>query len=345
MSSSITENIFDTLDSIFKQIVIRSESECEVAGETISVKNGVPQHLNSYLPTQPSLLAALSYAIYVKFYSCAAIRKDDVATSSDVDMTPLLQSANRGCTKFERGWVLESITPDSRIIARKRGVRRLFNIGEFSLEGSISTAPPTVGTEITAFFPNEAINLQPGFYHAMHYSMEDVTDPLRMIRFYFNIKPEGAGDLVDAITGLFIKVGVPYRFKIANRAKLFERRDPSVLIVPQRFYDIAIELLAIAYDRIAHKIRREVPLFTKKLADGFAFAEAPANGESFGINRCRILAEAAIEAVGSKLASKDACLEGLKRILAKEGNSQEYLYLLRSQVDFYRHMPIGGCFN
>src|SRR5205823_5921908 len=43
---------------------------------------------------------------------------------------------------------------------------------------------------------------------------------------------------------------------------------------------------------VAQGLRPDVPLFTRRLADGLGFAEDPTGSQSFGQQRCRLVAEA-----------------------------------------------------
>jgi len=53
------------------------------------------------------------------------------------------------------------------------------------------------------------------------------------------------------------------------------------------------------------------PLFARTLAPGIAFAESPPGGESFGINRCRLLAEGLLEGFAAGTAPEAAMLARL----------------------------------
>src|SRR5436305_14389954 len=72
---------------------------------------------------------------------------------------------------------------------------------------------------------------------------------------------------------------------------------PLALLMPKFYaydpgrYVLIVELLVDVYQAVKDNLKPETPLFTKRLAAGLGFAEDPGNGESFGMSRCRIVAE------------------------------------------------------
>jgi len=108
---------------------------------------------------------------------------------------------------------------------------------------------------------------------------------------YWNVRAEGAVPLMRAATRGLNRFQVPFRMKCLTNTAFYTRNDAAVLYVDKRFYRITARVLARVYREIARHLRPDAPLFTKPLADGLALAEEPYTGESFGMQRCRILAE------------------------------------------------------
>jgi hypothetical protein len=67
-----------------------------------------------------------------------------------------------------------------------------------------------------------------------------------------------------------------------------------VLYVGGRYFPITARLVEIV--RTAVPLENSVPLFTKRLWPGIGVAADPGNGESFGTHRCRLTAEAIVQA-------------------------------------------------
>jgi hypothetical protein len=144
----------------------------------------------------------------------------------------------------------------------------------------------------TVFFPKESLTLQPGFYFAFGETVTEPSDEYGLIRFYWNINHQGAVRLIELCTRELNRFLVPFRIKCLTSCSQYTRLDAAVLYLNKRYYRIARELLTGVHEDLAGFLGPETPLFTKRLAPGLALAEDPGNGESFGTDRCRILAEA-----------------------------------------------------
>src|SRR5262249_40765873 len=109
----------------------------------------------------------------------------------------------------------------------------------------------------------------------------------------------------------------------------------AVLYVAKRHYRVAALLLADVYRAIGPSLKAATPLFTKTLADGLGLAEDPKTGESFGMNRCRLLAEAVCNAHARGLDTAEARLSEFTAAFGAVGLSLERPYLNRGSADAY----------
>ncbi len=80
-----------------------------------------------------------------------------------------------------------------------------------------------------------------------------------------------------------------------------------------------------------------MPVFTKPMAPGIGLAEDPGTEESFGQNRCRLLAEGMIRAYEQRARSLDRRLQILAESYAGAGISLTHPYLNRNSTDGYTH--------
>ena len=80
-----------------------------------------------------------------------------------------------------------------------------------------------------------------------------------------------------------------------------------------------------------------MPVFTKRVAPGVALAEDPGTEESFGQNRCRVLAEGMIRAYEQRARSLDRRLRVVAESYAAEGISLTHPYLNPNSTDSYTH--------
>ena len=108
-----------------------------------------------------------------------------------------------------------------------------------------------------------------------------------------------------------------------------------MLYVNKRFYRITAELLLDAQAGIREHLQPETPLFTKQLAFGLGLAEDPGTGESFGMSRCRILAEAIVSAYAEGLQTEEGRLHAARKQFEQYGLALERPYLNAGSVDQY----------
>jgi len=89
------------------------------------------------------------------------------------------------------------------------------------------------------------------------------------------------------------------------------------------------------HSKIQDGLKSETPLFTKRIAPGFALAEDPGNGESFGMHRCRIVAEAIWQAYSEGSQTEEARLEEVTKRFVSYGLTLDRPYLNPRSDDQY----------
>jgi hypothetical protein len=245
-----------------------------------------------------------------------------------------LSHANATISHWESGWQIYHVAASGRILAQKREVSRSFWPGEFINYGGIGM-PPEVGATVSVFFPKEAPHWQAGFYFALSETVSDQEEESALVRFYWNINDKGAVRLVELITKRLNRFQVPFRLKCLSDRSFFPRADAAVLFVTKRWYQITARVVSDVRRQILEFLRGETPLFTKKLAPGLGFAEDPANGESFGMDRCRLLAEALYDAYLCDRGEEEAILHEVAKYFGKHGIELERPYLNAGSVDQY----------
>ena len=117
------------------------------------------------------------------------------------------------------------------------------------------------------------------------------------------------------------------------------RRDAAVIYLNRRYYSVAAAILAGVHQEVAGYLDPDTPLFTKPLERGLALAENP--DESFGKNRCRILAQALWNAHEKGFAGEDQRLEELDREFRASGLRLDRPYWNAGSRDEYDFPPAG----
>jgi hypothetical protein len=178
--------------------------------------------------------------------------------------------------------------------------------------------------------------MQPGFHFVFSEAVADQGDELDLVRFYWNVTPEGAPVLTNRLTTALNRFGVPFRFKTLSNRAAYIRSDSSVLYVSRRYFRIAAELVM---ERVQPALRgvsgNETPLFSKHLAPGLGLAEDPRSGESFGMSRCRLLAEALWHAGARGVTKPEERLRFVAEYFTKHGCDLKQPYLNPGSVDRY----------
>ena len=285
-------------------------------------------------PTVEALQNVLYAACYTREFKGTIEQAAIPANISDDGWINSLSAANSSRERWEEGWQITQFLPSGEIYAQKGAVQRAFWPGEFVRRGDYGLAPQQ-GTPIAVFLPREARNSQPGFYFAFGENPGSAEEETPIVRFYWNVNRDGAAPLTKKLSSTLNRYQVPFRFKIVNSPALLNRCDTAVLYVGRRYYRIAAELAFETRAAVEHGIEPEVPLFTRRLTDGLAFAEDPGNQESFGMSRCRLLAEGFWFAFSEGRSSVDDRLARVGQHFAASGTSLERPYLNVASIESY----------
>src|SRR5205823_2332289 len=188
---------------------------------------------------------------------------------------------------------------------------------------------------VNVFFARESRTEQPGFYIVAGETAHPEGSDSRMTRIYWHIAEEGAVPLTSAVTTLLNRFEVPFRFKTLSYSGAYSRADAGVLFFPTRYHQIVAKLLPRIRAEVKDHLRAATPLLTHKLADGVGLAEDPANGESFGMHRTRMLAQAIWDAYARGMQSEEARLQELAIQFQRHGLSLDRPHLRAASADIY----------
>lgn len=208
-----------------------------------------------------------------------------------------LHEQNQGKGYFDSGWVVLREEEDGSLAVRKHELT-LHIDRNTHLQPQEQTA--VVGDRIAIKMPKNFV--QNGFYMAVgnqgvdRRQQIDRVDPT--VRVYFNLTPEGALAVMAKLTQGFNQAEIPFTFKALYNPDDYGRHDSAVLYFQKSYYPAVEPILQTVYAENQVHFGREVPLFTKPIAPGLSIAEEPdqkfAAKESFGMNRCQIIANGLI---------------------------------------------------
>jgi hypothetical protein len=137
-----------------------------------------------------------------------------------------------------------------------------------------------------------------------------------LVRLYWSFDLVQLPPLVKRLTGLLSDDARPWMLKCAADPAVHARADAVVLYLARP----ALEERASAIDSIATEFAAHAgalrPPLTLALHPGLSLAVDPANGESFGQHRCRLLAEAFLAAPND---NDDTVLAQIADRMARDG--------------------------
>ena len=222
--------------------------------------------------------------------------------------------------------------PNGHAMARKGDLANIFAPGEFA---AAQGGAPSAGAPLHVFFARESRTQQPGFYVANAETPAPFGADSRMTRIYWHIAEEGAVPLTHALTALLNRYQVPFRFKTLSYGGVYTRADAAVLYFAARYYQIVARLLPAIHEEVRNHLRPATPLLTRRLYDGVGLAEDPATGESFGMSRSRLIAQAIWDAYARGLQTEEARMMELALQFDRIGLSLDQPHLRAASADIY----------
>ena len=332
----MTHPIRRQLEPILDAITLLSPAAFLFRGEAIAVPPGpvlpipgVPAHP---LPQMP-LVRELQSQLYARCYSRPF---DDTAPipapTADPSWVQRLAAANRSQPRWEAGWTVYTLAASGQVYLQKGDRQRTAQPGEYLTAGPPGMLPQ-VGSQVTVSAPRDSAIAQPGFYFLYGETLSDLWDEHQLLRFYFHSTADGAPALLEYLTAELNRFQVPFRMKALVEPSMYFRTDAVVLYLARRFHQIATRIALRMPSAVAAGLRPATPLFTLRLAPGIGLAEEPNTGESFGMHRCRLTAEAIFEAWKNGESSTPGRLAAIAAQFSGAGFNLDLPYLSPASMD------------
>jgi hypothetical protein len=357
LPASAPDRVLDSLQDIANHVQIQSNfcishpayKPLELPSEAASRFQRIPLELqNKYLSLQ---LQSFLYGIYYNGSMQTALAADasspDPALHQnlenntffgvDLEFYDRLHKSNTGEGYFDPDWQVLQQEPDGSLAVTKGGLT-LHIVREQHLQPSEQSA--TVGDSVAIRMPRNLV--QNGFYMAVGNAGPD-THP-QTVRVYFNLSPEGAVAVMESLTQQLNEIKIPFTFKVLYNPSDYGRYDSGVLYFEKSNYKAVRQVLQTVYAENQLHFRTEVPLFTKLLAPGLALAEEPdckfAAVESFGMNRCQIVANGLLEARQNGDESPDSRMASIRQHFSLLGIDWQCSYLNANSEDIYTPLDV-----
>ncbi len=315
--TGISERLKEVLSDIVERVEVSSDfcirhpdyKPLDLPAEIVARFQALPKPMgNKYLSLQ---LRSFLYGIYYNGSMQTSLALDSEEDGRQLDLENntflgvemefylRLDASNKGVGYFDSGWSVLREETDGSLAVTKNGLR-LHIEREKHLQESERAA--VVGDSVAIRMPKNL--LQNGFYMAVgnlgtQGKMKSESNS-ETVRVYFNVTPEGAVVVMSKLTEKLNEVAVPFSFKVLYNPADYERYDSGVLYFEKDNYELVRQVLSDIYEENKSYFKSEIPLFTMELAPGLGLAEEPdkkfASQESFGMNRCQIIANGLLKA-------------------------------------------------
>ncbi len=354
---SASQQLLDTLQDIVNNVQIHSNfcishpnyKPLELPDEVVVRFQRMPADIqNKYLSLQ---LRSFLYGIYyngsMRSLFAPDADSDSLALHQDLENNTRLgvdiafyeqlHSCNGGTGYFDRGWYVVRQESDGTLAVNKGGLTL-----HIKPEKHLQLAEnPAVGELVAIRMPRNLV--QNGFYVAVgNAGLRSDSHPDRqpeIVRIYFNFNPEGAVAVMDSLTQQLNNISIPFHFKTLYNPDDYQRYDSGVLYFEKSNYEAVRQVLESVYAETKAHFNADVPLFTKFLAPGVGLAEEPnrkfADQESFGMNRCQIVANGLLEAWHSIDDSPEARMTAILKQFSLVGVELLRSYLNANSFDIY----------
>jgi len=332
----------DEIVPILKTIAVLSPATFLFRGEPVQVAPGPVQALagfpNHPLPSMP-LIREMQNVLYAHCYM-RRFEEEQPRTSPvnlyspDPAFLQRLSDANSSEQRWEAGWTIYSIAQNGQVWLQKGDRQRSAVPGEFITSG-VPGMPPRTGSIVSVLAPRESMNSQPGYYFAFGGTLSDIWDEFALLRFYFNAPSECAPDLLHYLITSLNRYQVPFRMKAPSDPSLYQRVDTIVLYTAKRYYDVSVQIVRDMPRATRAGLRASTPLFSRALEPGVGMAEDPGNGESFGMHRCRMMAEGIVDAWMAGDQSVEARWNAIGARFSAGGFELHLPYLGAGSIDFH----------
>jgi hypothetical protein len=262
----------------------------------------------------------------------------------DLEFYQRLHQSNCGRGYFDPGWQVLRQEENGSLAVFKHDLT-LHIERDLHLHASEQSAKP--GDRVAILLPQNLV--QNGFYMAIGNAGSESHNPgqVNIVRVYFNLDPEGAVVMMVGLTQHLNQAQIPFSFKALYNPSEYKRYDSAVLYFDRNHYTAVQPMLQALYNQHRTHFRAATPLFTKTLAPGLALAEEPvqklAARESFGMNRCQLIANGLLTARRGGDESPEKRMAAILEQFALLGIALEFPYLNPSSDDIYLPLTYVDC--
>lgn len=308
------------LEAIANHVAVLSDEHVQIGEEEICISDVNWQTQDAHQRIESPLRYSLHRLLYSRFYTRGTASPGSQAETSPVDPSPAEEGADLQSPpglRMDHGWRIKAVLPNGSIAAEKGNAISTFGPGQFL--NSAGPAAPKVDGEVSVHVLAESSTHLPGFHFHFGQAPAEPIPSMHPIRFYLNCTEVGAKELARQISTRFDHMLIPFRLKHPVRTEQFARCDSLVVYVRPDHLVPAFRQLSEIRVRTSSMLEEKIPLFTRRLAPGFAIAESPPDGRSFGSHRCDLIAAGLERAFRNQCTKPEAQLEQILKMFSAKG--------------------------
>lgn len=260
---------------------------------------------------------------YQAWYTRSAEEKN-ISPLPQPDYPQVYRVMHRGDGEWEPGWLVQKVSSAGRLMVSRDEEIRIVAPGDY-LTPEKPGLLPRPGMSVSVVARREIADEQPGFWITASPAWYQLEPGL--LRLYWNTDPEGGALLVEQVTRN-ISDTVPYSLKLPVDAIGFQRADAAVLYIQASYFAQIRPTLVGIHRHMQPRLWPQVPGMCRVLAPGLGLAEDPPHAnESFGLHRCRLIADAIIAAGPKRWHDPSRLAELVKLSLQEAGIDPDRPYL------------------
>jgi hypothetical protein len=310
-------NTTERLRSLLARVRVNSPASFTWDGEEVTVATGgARSHVRA---SRDALVAQLEHRLYTRFYLTGGRRLVPLPPRPRPWLCELpgeLTRANAGRPRLEPGWRVVGSDGPSLVLERD-GLRVWARPDEIETRDGGAASLRT---------PVDLPAVSPGF-HCARGETPERDESGGLDRFYWHLRPSGAVPFMRAATERLNRHGVPFFLKVIADPDAFGRADAGVLVLARRDRGETLAIVRDLHTLLSRQLDPPVPAFTKPLEPGLGFAQITADGTSFGMSRCRTVAQALVDAYERGEHSAVGQLDAVRRAFAEAGLNLDHPHL------------------
>ena len=277
---------------------------------------------------EETLVCALQGFLYnVEYSRCRSVRehlvegvaKNEQNRSATLDA---FLSELQTHDPWDDGWRIVNLTNSGSAVLEKEGWRRVAEPGSWS-----NNTQSGQGGYAWLKRPQPHPDSEGTFYYLYGAAAGDGLEQGNRFRLYFNTDENCAQELVSFIVKALDDHEVPFVLKTLRRPKDSKRVDSTILYASRKYHSLVLRLIGGLSSSVLVSLGEATPLFSLPLERGIAVAEDPSSGESFGMNRMRLVAEVLVQLWREGVQDEDARLGEIRSRFEKSGLRFEFPHL------------------